>query len=471
MQALTRANPWWTKRGWEQADPQLSLAARAPFEYAPGVLRDVAPPNLYTLRGPRRAGKSTVLKQTVVRLIDQGVDPRRICHFSADALTTFTDLINLFEAARLLFPDLADTPRYFLLDEVTAIPEWQRGIKWVRDNTASAGDCIVATGSSARDVAAGATHLAGRRGPDVGLDRLLPPMSFHEFVRCAGFDVPPTPRLPLTAFYERDGRAACQTALVHAGVLVDAFEAYLLSGGFPQAVADFRLRAQVSDGFIRDLWDVTQSDLRAMGMSRPEQGLRLLERIAVSLTAPVVIRSIAQELDVSHTTAGEWLSALADAYLVLLLFQESGGVPDVRRQRKVYPADPLLARLPSRLSAGAFDPDASRLAEAAIAGAVFRAVEPDAAERFGAPRRLYYYRSQNGAEVDLIVPPVARGGAPRALETKYVDAVTAKGSRAMVASFGGGLLVTRGAVDLDQRVQGVTVIPAGIFAWLLDQGD
>src|SRR5207245_2725103 len=52
-----------------------------------------------------------------------------------------------------------------------------------------------------------------------------------------------------------------------------------------------------------------------------------------------------EDLGVTHTTAGSWLEALADAYLALLLFQETRGVPDTRKQRKVYPIDPFLAQL------------------------------------------------------------------------------------------------------------------------------
>lgn len=114
VQQLTRSNPWWTTEGWEAADPQLAAAAGAPFKRTPSVLDDITPPNLYTLRGPRRVGKSTVLKQSVARLCHAGIDPRRIAYFAADALSSFNDLINLFQAARLLFPDLADSPRYFL---------------------------------------------------------------------------------------------------------------------------------------------------------------------------------------------------------------------------------------------------------------------------------------------------------------------------------------------------------------------
>ncbi|MGI8554334.1 MAG: ATP-binding protein [Dehalococcoidia bacterium] len=335
------------------------------------------------------------------------------------------------------------------------------GVKWIRDNTSAASDCIIATGSSARDIAAGTTHLAGRRGPDVGLDRLLLPLSFPEFVRCAGYSLPVPPQLAFESFYTEDGRAACQSELVHIGTLTDAFETYLLVGGFPQAVADFRRTARVSDGFARDLWDVAQSDLFAMGVSRPEQGLRLLERISASLTGPVVIRALADDLDVAHPTLSAWLGALADAYLILMLFQASGGVADLRRQRKVYPIDPFLARLPARRSPGAYEPDSSRLAEAALAMAIFRSVEGDAIDRFSQPARLFYYRTSNGTEVDFVVPPI-----PRAAESKYIDVASNREARAMVTNFGGGLLLTRGAIDLQPSV---TVLPAALFAWLLAQ--
>jgi len=334
-------------------------------------------------------------------------------------------------------------------------------MKWVRDNTAVAGDCIVVTGSSARDIAGGTADLAGRRGPDVGLDRLLMPLSFAEFARCAGYALPTPPPIAFDDFYHADGRAACQEALLYAGTLYDAFETYLLVGGFPQAVADFRRQAHVSDGFARDLWDVAQSDLRSMGVSRPEQGLRLLERLASSLTAPVVLRSLASDLDVTHPTVGSWIAALADAYLVLILFQESGGVPDVRKQRKVYPIDPLLARLPARRAKGAYEPDASRLAEAALAVAIFRAVEGDGVDRFNSPSHLFFYRTANDTEVDFVVLP-----GPRAAESKYIDEAARGDARAMVANFSGGLLLTRSAIDLQADV---TIIPAAIYTWLLDQ--
>ena len=55
---------------------------------------------------------------------------------------------------------------------------------------------------------------------------------------------------------------------------------------------------------------------------------------------------------------------------------------------------------------------------------------------------------------------------PRAAESKYVDTPSTREAQTMVAHFGGGLLPTRAAIDLHLAV---TIIPAALFAWLLDQ--
>lgn len=155
------------------------------------------------------------------------------------------------------------------------------------------------------------------------------------------------------------------------------------------------------------------------------------------------------------------VAALADAYFILMLFQESGGVPDLRKQRKVYPTDPFLARLPARRSPGVYEPDAGRLAEAALAAAIFRSVEDATIDRFRPASAVLLPSQPGGGEVDFVVLP-----GPRAAESKHTDAASTREARAMVASFGGGLLLTRSEVDLRP---GVTVVPAALFCWLLDQ--
>ncbi len=78
-------------------------------------------------------------------------------------------------------------PRYWLLDEVTAVRGWSQTIKELRDqDTAFREACVVLTGSSARDLDQARKDLADRRGGVANSDRLLLPMGFRSFCRALG---------------------------------------------------------------------------------------------------------------------------------------------------------------------------------------------------------------------------------------------------------------------------------------------
>jgi predicted AAA+ superfamily ATPase len=458
---LAANNPWWSRPSWQDDDPQLSAARSAPFEWRPGMLADIAPPNVYTLRGPRRAGKSTVAKQIIARLCGE-IDPRRIVYAAGESFRSRIDLQNFVQSALSWFPDLGNTPRYFFIDEITAVRDWHVAVKWLRDNTAARNHCFVLTGSSAADVAAGTESLAGRRGPDDGLDRLLLPMPFPEFVRCAGYALPEPPRLSLTDFYTDAGRDACRQALVHLPILVPAYEQYLTTGGFPQAVAGVRTTGTVPAGFIRDMRDVVQSDLRRAGVTRPETCLVLLERLAHAMCAPVSFQTLATDLRVDQRTAQAWTDALANSYLALVLFKEQSGAPDLNSMRKFYLTDPVLTLLPRNAAPAIPGPHITQLAEAAAAMAFFRATEGDAVDRFHRPLQVFYHTTKQNTEIDFRVLP-----ADKVADSKYVDSPDHREARAMVANFGHGLLLTRTALDLDH--EHAMILPASVFAWLLRQ--
>lgn len=426
----------------------------------PGVLDDAAPPNVYTLRGTRRIGKSTLLKQTVRRLITQGIDPRRICYFAADALDSKQQLIDLFQVARTFFPDLNQqrTSRYFLIDEVSGVPDWSTGLKWLRDNEPVIDDCVIATGSSAKDLRQGASGLVGRSGEELGVHRLLLPMSFPEFVQHAGFGLAAPVPIPYKDFFEDAGRTACQDALVHLNVLVDAFEQYLAIGGFPRAVADFRRQGSIGAAFYRDVWDVIETDLRQLGVRQSESVMRLLERIARHLTSYFEYNEVANDLGVDRDSVIKWIDALADGYLVFRLLQQEGGLPAPNKQRKVYPIDPLIAHMAAHLS-GTPSPEVSQLAESALAVALLRAIEGDRVDAFAQPGRLFLFRTEK-SEVDFVQLP------DFPTEAKYSDALTRASAVTMIRNFQRGLLLSRADADIKPPVP---IIPSAVFAWLLDQ--
>ena len=105
QQLLIATNRWWRDpERWPAHDPDLRDAGGAPFRYQAGVLSKLTPGGLYTLRGPRRVGKTVEVKLTIRNLIAGGVEPRRIAHMAVDGLRN-RDLGVLIDAAGSLMPE------------------------------------------------------------------------------------------------------------------------------------------------------------------------------------------------------------------------------------------------------------------------------------------------------------------------------------------------------------------------------
>ncbi len=179
---LAERSPWRARAGWEADDPDLRAAGRLPLDYEPEPLADIHAPGLYVLRGPRRVGKSLELKRAVAQLLRRGHDPKTVFYCSCDGLSK-QDLRRLVAQGHSVTRTLPG-PRYWLLDEVTAVPGWSQTIKELRDqDTTFREACVVLTGSSARDLEQARKDLADRRGGIADSDRLLLPMGFRAFCR------------------------------------------------------------------------------------------------------------------------------------------------------------------------------------------------------------------------------------------------------------------------------------------------
>src|SRR5258708_17830783 len=195
LASLRRAKPWWEGPAWEQKDHHLSALPKAPFTYDPRPLDGVVPGNVYTLLGPRRVGKSTAVKTRIRQLVAGDYPPRRVVYYSCDLIDDAQELTayieRVYDEAK---PDgiLAgpDVPFYLFLDEVQAVKGWQQAIKYLHDTHPLGEDCVVLTGSTARDLPVGSELLPGRRGRALDRDRRLLPMTFRDFVRAIVPDLP-----------------------------------------------------------------------------------------------------------------------------------------------------------------------------------------------------------------------------------------------------------------------------------------
>lgn len=166
LQLNVRAmNPWWSG----EPMPPLPAFRRWPFKRLLAMLRGgMAPATV--LRGPRRVGKTVLLRQAIEALLREEVAPSRILYISFDELPTLRGLSEPVLAIARWFEDRVlgrsfndaahgGQPAFLLLDEVQNLDAWAPQIKSLVDNHAVR---ALVTGSSSLRIEAGRDSLAGR---------------------------------------------------------------------------------------------------------------------------------------------------------------------------------------------------------------------------------------------------------------------------------------------------------------------
>lgn len=171
-------NPWWSG----QPGPQTPAFRRWPFERLLHLLVSGMTPAT-VLRGPRRVGKTVLVRQVVEHLLSEGLDARRILYVAFDELPTLRGIqepvlaIARWYERGVLGGSFNAKARdgqtaYLFLDEVQNLDAWAPQIKSLVDNHSVR---VLLTGSSSLRIEAGRDSLAGRITPvDLG------PMSLRE---------------------------------------------------------------------------------------------------------------------------------------------------------------------------------------------------------------------------------------------------------------------------------------------------
>lgn len=228
-------NPCWTDPTGLDRDPHLVQLARASFQRSPLPLRTIRAneASVYPLRGPRQVGKATLLKQLAARLIrDEGWDPRLVVYYPLDLADRPRQLVDLVLRVKSAYPAGQGKRWCFLLDEISSLPDWQRGITYLRDNTDAREDCFVLTGSSALDIRRGDERLPGRRGPGTDLDKAFLPLPFPEFLDATRPGLRPKESFSLLSAGTEEVATSLQSVLLFLDELQRALEDYAQVGAF-----------------------------------------------------------------------------------------------------------------------------------------------------------------------------------------------------------------------------------------------
>ncbi len=460
---LNALNPWWTDDQWVPADdPHLGAAEVAPFTWDPRPFSatDLDTGAVFTLRGPRQSGKTTLTKRLIAERVAAG-HARRCCFInlrivdSADEIRTAIDLV-----LRLWPAEGPDDRWLFILDELTFVRGWANAIAHLREHNRQFGRAtVILTGSSSADLIESADDLQGRRGRLAApLDRLHMPMTFRDYLAARAPAVRLGETVPVEDLLTDAGRQAITTLALRTAELDQYLGEYSRCGGLPTPVTDMLAHRRLLPGTITELWRGLSADVRRLDRSE-DRLAKLLTRTVLSLGSLTNLTTVMEEMDVAKTTAREYVDLLAGSFGLIVLHQEDpkrAGERSLTKQRKHYFGDTAFAAIPEAL--GGPSPKPQALVENLLAIALFRHIERNALEAFAAPRSLFLWRSSNDREIDF----VADGGPRLPVECKYAEEPRGKDYESMSKAFGRGILASHHSLVTDREI--LTVPTAVLLA-------
>jgi len=355
-------NPWWENRSFATGILRSEyIKVLAPFQERRQV---------ELITGSRRAGKTTLLKQLIKTVLDNGTPPETLLFLALDhprlSSLRISEHLTTF---RKLFLHARERKLTLFLDEVQDSPDWEAEIKSLYDMEDIK---ILCTGSTSFLINTKGGKLTGRQ-----ISTTIYPLSFSEYLLFTGQEI----RRAESYKYEK------------------CAEDYITTGGYPEYVLN---RDEL---YLSNLIDyVIARDIAGLFRVQKTSVLKDLFRlISSSVGSRISFNRLSKILGVSLDTIKEYLSCFEAAFLMKSIEKWSTSYNErIYSQKKCYLLDTGLKTLFTGKG------DLGAKAENAIFTALLRhGLTPS-------------YWAENGSEVDFIVE-TDHGTVP--IEVKYIPEI------------------------------------------------
>ena len=289
-------NPWWEGKNFESGIDRPEHLHRLP-----GLLNRK---QIEVLIGSRRIGKTTLLKQFVKQLINDGVPQNNIFYLALDnPVISSTPVSEHLRNFRKLFMHDRKKKMFLFLDEIQESPNWEMELKSIYDTENIK---IFCTGSTFSLIKMQGGKLTGRQ-----IITTIYPLSFKEFISFRG----EKPSLSEDYKYE------------------SLMEDYLNLGGYPENVLNPSIEYMsnlVDDILARDL-------MRLYPIKKAFVLKDLLKLIAASVGSRTSFNKLSKVLGLSIDTVKEYIIYLESAFLVMRMEKWTTSYSEkVYAQKKIY---------------------------------------------------------------------------------------------------------------------------------------
>ena len=428
---LVEYNPWWKDKKAIESDPDIQSWNESALKWNPRLRQTFNMEDyVYSLRGPRQVGKTTLVKLEIKRVLE--IVPKwNVMYYSFELESSPRDVVNVINEYFNRTKHDKNKRHFMYLDEISNIKDWQKGIKKLKDQGKLKNCTVIATGSHSIDLRHATELLPGRRGipKKDTLDKILPPIKFGEFVPAMDKQIEKE-ILSKRLLSTRD-RFSIIKGLVNGSIdgkllefsvyqneLDKYFESYLLTGGVPTAINEFLKNGFIQDSVYQIYVDAIRGDLKRANKDTSYM-VQLLPNIIKSITTQTSWDSLKKNSDIgSHHTVEEYIKTLSEMF-VLSIFYKYNSVDDKPKfdgLKKIFFHDSFFMHAlngyitqkdPYKLSLKLLDDSEfkSKIVEQVVADHCIRMAFNMASKKagFSYQSSVFYWQGKASREVDFVV--------------------------------------------------------------------
>jgi hypothetical protein len=496
---LMDQNPWWRNPKAILKDKYIIALDKSKVQWDPRLKYefDLNIDAIYTLRGPRQVGKTTLIKDMIRHLIKSQVPPRNIFYYTCDLIDNPKALVETI-SSYLTFAKPSQKQRaYLLLDEVSSIKDWQKAIKHLADTGKLVQTTLILTGSHTLDIKKASEKLPGRRGlvKDTP-DKIMLPMKFAEYAETLNNDVkdsiqeqgmrPWTRRKQLFLSLLKGNVPEEIKELSFLSKDLDLlFRQYLLTGGTARVANEYLEHNEIREDVYKTYVDVVLGDLAKWG--KRETYLRqVINRVFETLGNPVGWNTLRQDTDIaSHNTVAEYVDTLTDSFVLLYLhrYDTSHQRAAYQKEKKMHFHDPFFLHAMRAWTTGKepYESTLEFLKNPENLGLLAEGITADHLVRlafllceqkqlFAYENMLLYWRGKKDREVDFVM----RECLPKcaAIEVKYQPTINRKDAYGIIdfkkasgaSSFSSGIILSKETLEVRRNV---TILPIWLFLLII----
>ena len=463
MDELLLQNPWWEDKKNIEADVHIKKLKKRKYVYKPRLFisSDLKKDAVYTLRGARQVGKTTLVKLIIKDLLKGYVNPRNIFYYSMDLVKDDKELFEIFISWYQTIKE--DKKRkYILFDEATFVKNWEKSIKHIVDTFGLKNKTFILTGSSAIDLRKGSERLPGRRGV-ASPDKLLLPLSFREFCNLTGLKIP----LEYGDGIKLDSiKKNIPELKIYQGKLNLYLDKYLVCGGFLESINSLFSNDDISEETFERYISVIFTDIEKVKKSRMISK-NILSAIMDSLGSTISWNKLARKSgSISTNTLIDYVNTFSDSFTLYYMehFNMNKQTGNPAKEKKLYFFDPFYYHIISKvINLPYIKISKSSIIESLTGAHLVRNFEQGIYQGFSNIEKIFYWKSTKGKEIDFILNRSRNDIMPIAVKYQNVinpiDYVTIKNS------FKKGIVVSK---NIFLAEKDIVILPSSSFLYLLN---